>query len=42
MVLAWADGLVSRSAIDALTTTESQSIVLTFNPTEQGAVLAIA
>jgi hypothetical protein len=42
MVLALVDGLVSRNAIDMLTTTASQSIVLTFDPTEQGAVLAIA
>jgi hypothetical protein len=39
MLLAWADGPVSRQAIDALTTSESQSIVLSFNPIEGGAVL---
>jgi hypothetical protein len=42
MVLALADGLVNRNAIDMLTATASQSVVLSFNPTEQGVVLAIA
>jgi outer membrane lipoprotein SlyB len=42
MLLAWADGPVSRHAIDTLTTPESQLLVLSFDPSERGAVLAPA
>jgi hypothetical protein len=41
-LLAWADGPVSRQAIDTLAGPDSQWIVLCFDPTEGGAVLAAA
>jgi uncharacterized membrane protein len=42
MLLAWADGAVSRQTIDTLAAPESQWIVLCFDPTEGGALLAAA
>jgi hypothetical protein len=40
MLLAWNDGRASRQTIDALTTPESQLMILGFTPTQRGAELA--